>query len=194
MAKDGSQNVRDNNAARVAGPGRICFCPYSPRAGPPILPRTLRKDGIPRSRPSRDLIDRPQISIVAPDFGCTGFWVAQRFSAAVFAFLNRLTNGNEIVSAGHPTPNEARSQSISIVAGTPRRFLFAPRNLPRRDSESRFNFILVCLLLVYYTVYYVPPKSARRGVPQLFRVNTQRHPRCSSLLKWPCRLQLSGVL
>jgi len=25
-AKDGSQNVRDNNAARVAGPGRICFC------------------------------------------------------------------------------------------------------------------------------------------------------------------------
>jgi len=24
-AKDGSQNVRDNNAAWVAGPGRICF-------------------------------------------------------------------------------------------------------------------------------------------------------------------------
>jgi len=33
-AKDGSQNVRDNNAARVAGPGRICF--YGPRS--------LRKD------------------------------------------------------------------------------------------------------------------------------------------------------
>jgi len=25
LAKDGRQNIRDNNAARVAGPGRICF-------------------------------------------------------------------------------------------------------------------------------------------------------------------------
>jgi hypothetical protein len=25
QAKDGVQNIRDNNAARVAGPGRICF-------------------------------------------------------------------------------------------------------------------------------------------------------------------------
>ena len=27
MAKAGKQNIRDNNAARVAGPGRICFWP-----------------------------------------------------------------------------------------------------------------------------------------------------------------------
>jgi hypothetical protein len=26
-AENGSQNIRDNNAARVAGPGRICFLP-----------------------------------------------------------------------------------------------------------------------------------------------------------------------
>jgi hypothetical protein len=55
------------------------------------------------------------------------------------------------------TRNEARSQSNSIVAGTPRGFLFVPRNLPRRASEFRVGFILGCLLLVYYTVYYVPP-------------------------------------
>jgi hypothetical protein len=29
-AKDGSQNVRDNNAAWVAGPGRICFSGLNP--------------------------------------------------------------------------------------------------------------------------------------------------------------------
>ncbi len=38
-AKDGSQNVRDNNAARVAGPGRICFFFHSsPTAFHPPTP------------------------------------------------------------------------------------------------------------------------------------------------------------
>jgi len=52
----------------------------------------------------------------------------------------------------HPSPE-----------GAPRGFLFVP-NLPWRDSEYRFDFILGCLLYGYYTVYYFmsPPNSAQR--------------------------------
>ncbi len=33
--KTAVRNVRDNNAARVAGPGRICFAPLAHRVSPP---------------------------------------------------------------------------------------------------------------------------------------------------------------
>jgi hypothetical protein len=55
------------------------FAPSIPK-GCPILPRTLRKGGIPRSRPSWASADTPQISMSHLILGCTGFWVAQRFS------------------------------------------------------------------------------------------------------------------
>src|SRR5437899_11525064 len=55
--KTAVRNVRDNNAARVAGAGRICYFLSlpSPIRGYPILPRTLRMGAIPRYRPCMHL-------------------------------------------------------------------------------------------------------------------------------------------
>jgi hypothetical protein len=112
----------------------------------------------------------PQTSMSHVILGCTGFWVAQRFSGICLSRFLYEWERHEIISAGRATHshslrmsqrrhtrNEARSQSNSIVAGTPRGFLFVLRNLPRRASEFRVELIWRCLLLVYYTVYYVPP-------------------------------------
>ena len=68
---------------------------------------------------------------------------------------------HQIISAGQPTRNEARSQSNSIVTGTPRGFLFVPRNL----LGGLPSFGLTSFLGVYYcciTQYVMPPKKNSR--------------------------------
>ena len=46
--KTAVRNVRDNNAARVAGPGRICFAPLAHRVSPPQLLLPCHSRGVER--------------------------------------------------------------------------------------------------------------------------------------------------
>ena len=59
----------------------------------------------------------------------------------------------------------ADDETDCVFAGCVWRGVFILRaKVPRRISEFRFDFIFVCLLYGYYTVYYFmsPPNSAQR--------------------------------